>query len=297
MTDADNNENRTDLNKANPKISTNINLSASSETVPDDVETTETHDALTIEQANELVLEHQVWAESVAKAVARSWNMDWRLDGLDGAAMEALIFCARRFSPSRGVPFRGYARRRIHEASTEAARKSRGWRSSSSNQKEQKAREVSLELFNIFPELRVGELPYGDDSGSGESGTRSAIQQLIVGASLIAAREGITTTTAEELVDLKKLIKIVASLEPVHQHLLYKVYWEGLSLRTVAGEWDTDGLNVIREHKQLLIYLQKSLSHGKNNVIKPKVRPGLRPKATDLKKTGDSGPFSTLLSG
>jgi hypothetical protein len=41
---------------------------------------------LSEEDANALVIEHQGWAESIARAVARGWNMDWRLDGLDGAA-------------------------------------------------------------------------------------------------------------------------------------------------------------------------------------------------------------------
>src|SRR5262245_28432393 len=97
---------------------------------------------LSIEEADQLVLEHQGWAESIARSVARAWNMDWRLDGLDGAAMEALIFCARRFDPARGVPFRGYARKRIHEASTDAARKSRGWRKGlgTTSKSEQQAR-------------------------------------------------------------------------------------------------------------------------------------------------------------
>jgi DNA-directed RNA polymerase specialized sigma subunit len=249
---------------------------------------------LSIEEANQLVIENQSWAESIARSVARAWNMDWKLDGLDGAAMEALIFCARRFNTKRGVPFRGYARRRIHEASTEQARKSRGWKSSTSGNKDQKAREVSYELFNIFPELRVGDVALGDES---DSGVRSAIRQLIVGASLIAAKEGITTSSPDDIVDLKKLIKIVATLDAVHQYLIYKVYWEGLSLRTVAGEWNTDGLNVIREHKQLLTYLQKSIGNSKTSAMtKPKVRPGLRAKALDFKKQGDPGPFTTLIS-
>lgn len=108
-----------------------------------------------------LVVEHQGWAESIARSVARAWNMDWRSDGLDGAAMEALIFCARRFDPARGVPFKGYARRRIHEASTEEARKSRNWKLGiGSNAKtDHRAREVSAQLLEIFPEIRDGHIP------------------------------------------------------------------------------------------------------------------------------------------
>lgn len=251
---------------------------------------------LTTEQANELVLEHHGWTESIARSVARSWNLDWKLDGLDGAAMEALIFCARRFDPSRGVPFKGYARKRIHEASTEAARKSKGWRKSASNDsREQAAREISVELLNVFPELRSGELPLHEES-SGDSGadTRSAIRHLLVGASLIAAHHEAAGPTQDELLDYKRMIEMVACLEPVHQSLLWKVYWEGLSMRTVASDWGTDELNVIREHKALLEFLHKSVANGKVITV-PKIRPGLKQIALKLKRKIREGPFSQLI--
>src|SRR4051812_9493129 len=152
------------------------------------------------EQVERLVVENQGWAESIARSVARSWNMDWRLDGLDGAAMEALVFCARRFQADRGVPFRGYARRRIHEASTEQARRSRGWKTGfGGHSADQKARELSAQLLNVFPELRSGEIPFMEE---GEGDTRSAVRQLIVGASLLASKEPASDAAApDELVD------------------------------------------------------------------------------------------------
>ncbi|RMG44397.1 MAG: hypothetical protein D6719_01905 [Candidatus Dadabacteria bacterium] len=250
---------------------------------------------LSEEEANRLVLEHQGWAESIAKSVARAWNMDWRLDGLDGAAMEALIFCSRRFQPERGVPFRGYARKRIHEASTEAARRSRGWRRGSSATR--RAREISAEMLNMYPELRSGRLPYPDESsGYGEDNVRSAVRQLLVGATLISARQAITESSPEEAMDYKKLVEIMAKMEPVHQLILWKVYWEGSSMRSVATEWNTDELNVIREHQVLLTYLQKTLSKGSPPNKKLKVRPGLKDVAIKLKKSGSEGPFSALVS-
>lgn len=259
-------------------------------------------ETLSIDEANDLVLENQGWAESIARSVARSWNLDWQLDGLDGAAMEALIFCSRRFKPGRGVPFRGYARRRIHEAATEAARKSRGWKRglSTGTKEEQQARDISAELFNIFPELREGHLPDpGDDhggGGGGEDDVRAAIRQLLMGASLIAARQGANDANQEELLDYKRMVEALATLEPVHQVLLAKVYWDGLSLRNVAVEWETDGLNVMREHKVLLAYLNKSLALGRS-AQRPKVRPGLKAISLKLKRQGTPGPFSALIQG
>ena len=87
----------------------------------------------------------------------------------------------------------------------------------------------------------------------------------------------------------------MAKLEPVHQLLMYRVYWDGLSLRTLATEWDTDGLNVMREHKVLLAFLHKTFAVGKNSSSPPKVRPGLKPIATKLKKNGSGGPFTDVL--
>jgi DNA-directed RNA polymerase specialized sigma subunit len=245
---------------------------------------------LSEDEANDLTLEYRGWAESIARSVARAWNMDWQLDGLDGAAMEALIFCARRFQPDRGVPFKGYARKRIHEASTEAARKSRGWkRGVAGNSKADHAsREISAELFNVFPELREGQLPMGED---GSDDMRTAVRQLLVGASIIAAKQGMTEVLPDELLDYKRMVAKIAILEPVHQLILWKTYWEGSSMRTVATEWETDELNVIREHKVLLAFLLKSLSSQKPDQI-PKVRPGLKDIAAMLKNQNEPGPFS-----
>ena len=252
---------------------------------------------LTIEEANELVVEHQGWAESIARSVARSWNMDWRLDGLDGAAMEALIFCSRRFDPERGVPFKGYARKRVHEASTDAARKCKSWARGvgTSSAAQRRAREVSADLFSIFPELRSGALPFPEEvSGSVEGDTRAAIRHLLISANLLVARQGIASALPDEAMDYKKLIMILGEIEPIHQMIMWKVYWEGLSLRNVADNWDTDELNVIREHKVLLSYLQKSISKGNSKPI-PKLRPGLRKVAVKLKKEKLETPFADII--
>ena len=252
---------------------------------------------LSIEDANELVLEHTGWAESIARSVARAWNLDWQQDGLDGAAMEALIFCSRRFSPERGVPFRGYARRRIHEASTEAARQSKGWsRDDSGTRNERLAKEASVELLNLFPELRGGQLPGALDEASGEQGVRSSIRQLLVGATLVTTRQGLDAAGPDELLDYKKSLKFIATLELIHQLILWRMYWESESMRSIASSWDTDELNVIREHKVLLEFLQKSLSRGKQ-ASPPRVRPGLKAISLKLKKDKVEEPFGKLLKG
>ena len=249
---------------------------------------------LSEEQANELVLEHAGWAQSIARAVARAWNLDWQMDGLDGAAMEALIFCSRRFEPEMGVPFRGYARRRIHEASTEAARQSKGWaKSGSATQNERLAREVAVELFELFPDLRSGILPQVDEQ-QGEQTLRASIRQLLIGATLVTTRQGMDDASPEDLIDLKKSISFISTLEPIHQIILWKMYWESDSMRGIASDWETDELNVIREHKVLLDYLQKCFSTSKV-LAPPRVRPGLKTIALQIRKKKIPGPFTEFL--
>jgi DNA-directed RNA polymerase specialized sigma subunit len=251
---------------------------------------------LSVEEANSLVLEHKGWCESIAKSVARAWNLDWQMDGLDGAALEALLFCARRYQPDRGVPFRGYARKRIHEASSDAARKSKGWSrdAGSAARTERLAREVSADLFNVFPELRLGQLPYNEGEDGGDFSARFAIQQLLVGASIIAAKQGLANATPDEILDYKSMVEVMTRLDPFHQLLIFKIYWEGESLRSVANQWETDELNVIREHKVLLEFIQKSIVRG-NEVKTPRIRPGLKDISFKLQRTEAVGIFSRLI--
>ena len=60
-----------------------------------------------------MLQDHYGWAESIARAVARAWNLDWRLDGLDGAAMEALIFCSSLCCHPRNHPLTTPSFRRL----------------------------------------------------------------------------------------------------------------------------------------------------------------------------------------
>lgn len=247
-----------------------------------------------IETANALAVEHAGWAQSIARSVARGWDLDWENDGLDGAAMEALLYCSRRFDESRGVPFRGYARRRIHEAATEQARRSKGWRKGSgqSSTIDDQARELSHELLAIFPEIRTGELASEGDASDAD--TRASIRDLLMGAALLATKESPETLTLEDSIDLKRLIRAMSSLEPVHQVILWKVYWEGVSLRGLAEEWSVDSLSIIREHKMVLEHLCRTMQAGKQPLARPKIRPGLRTLSEGVKHNGFTSPFSSL---
>jgi len=245
------------------------------------------------ELVDRLVGEHAGWAASIARSVARAWNLDWELDGLDGGAYEALVFCSRRYDPAMGVPFRGYARRRIHESSTEEARKSKSWQRGvgANTQEEQDAREISARLFDVFPELRTGEMPLAD-SGSGEDGVRSSVRQLLASATMIAALQELNGGGPENAVDYKRMVQLVAELEPVHQSIIWGIYYQGLSMRSLAGEWKIDELNVIREHQLILQFIFTRISDPKRQIPKLKVRPGLRTVAQTLKRKKEPPPFA-----
>ncbi len=250
------------------------------------------------ELVNRLVQEHMGWTTSIAKAVARAWNMDWQLDGLDGGAFEALLFCARRYDPARGVPFRAYARRRIHEAATQEARKSKTWQQGvgANDQIEQDAREISARLFDVFPELRDGMLPDGGSESGGDDSMRSSVRQLLAGASLLAAFQQSAKENPELAVEYKDLLRVIATLDPVHQEIVWAVYWQGQSMRSLAEEWGLDDLSIIREHKEILEHLSAQVSNLRSSRPKPlKVRRGLRAKALQLKRTQDKGPFRQFI--
>lgn len=271
------------------------------------------NNTLSMEEANALVVENQAWAESIAKSVARAWNLDWKIDGLDGAALEALIFCSRRFDPTLEVPFKAYARKRIHEASQEAARKSKGWAISRKKDPEaHKAKEVSQELLKRYPELMEGQLVIYEDGEEvakakkvksleaqnevKEKATRLVLREMLLGADIIATRQELLQeyVDPDELLEAKRIICTIALLEIIHQQLIWAVYWEDLSLRSLAQEWKTDELNVIREHRVLLDWLSKNPSELKKALI-PKVRPGLRAIALQMKKNNVVGKFTELI--
>ena len=253
----------------------------------------ESSQALSIQEANALVAEHMGWAESIARSVARAWNLDWRLDGLDGGAMEALVYCSRRFDPSRGVPFKGYARRRIHEASTEGARRSRGWKRTKKNlsPEEDRSREISVNLLSTYPELREGRFPEGQEGGS-DSGGSYGIRQVLASAALLAMLPDTNQVSQEDAIDYKKTITIILEMDLIHQHILYDVYWEGKSLRQIAGEWNTEPLNIIREHQTLLSFLQKTMTAEKKRISVPRIRPGLRDLAITFTSEVRPSPFA-----
>jgi len=247
----------------------------------------------------QLVEENTGWAISIAKSVARSWNLDWQLDGLDGGALEALVFCAQRYDPIRGVPFRAYARRRIHESSTEEARKSKSWKHhlGTGSEAEQNAREISLRLFDLFPELRDGFLPSSSEPGNAPDEARVSIRRMLASASSLAFAPSTGFDNPEKAAEYREVFSVVGDLDLVHQLLIWEIYWKGSSMRALAGEWEVDELAIIREHKELMNHVFSTLSGKKAKHKRLKVRPVLRPVALRMVRSGEEAPFSRFRSG
>ncbi|MBP9839022.1 MAG: hypothetical protein KBC84_09970, partial [Proteobacteria bacterium] len=161
-------------------------------------------------------------------------------------------------------------------------------------QAEQDAREISAKLFDIFPELRDGLLPMdGDDE---EGGMRGCVRQLLTGASLVAAFREVGINNQESAMEYKQMLKIMSALEPVHQAIIWSVYWQGQSMRSLAEEWELDDLSVIREHKEILQHLSEEMEAGGKRPPKAlKVRRGLKNLVLKLKKNNDKGAFTQML--
>jgi DNA-directed RNA polymerase specialized sigma subunit len=245
-----------------------------------------------------LVDDHRDWAISIAKTIARSWNLDWQLDGIDGGAFEALLFCARRYDPSVGVPFRAYARKRIHESCTVEAKASKSWKyttGSGENNNEIQEREVSFKLFSIFPELREGMSLTTEDSQNvniPDSFLRATVKILLASASLISmAQETQELNTPDSALEMTNILGMLADLGSVHQNILWFVYWQDYSLRSLAEEWGVDELVVIREHQTLIEYLSKRFQNARGHRVDLKLRPKLRPLGEILNDSEHEFPF------
>lgn len=238
-------------------------------------------------EVENLILENKKWAEVVAYSVAKAWRLDAEVDGLVSASYEALVECAHRFDPSRGIPFRAYARRRVHEAACDAARQTKAWKEGQvfSGSIEAKARATAYELIKRFPELRDGRISLDTNS------LRGSVRQMILGATVIYMKEMHEAEERKDFTEYGKLISAITKLDKVHQWLIWKIYWEGHSLRGLAALWNADPLTIIREHQVILGFLSSILGQGASKSTPPKVRPSLRKVIADLNLEAIPSPF------
>ncbi|MCS6893613.1 MAG: hypothetical protein NZO16_03490, partial [Deltaproteobacteria bacterium] len=177
----------------------------------------------------------------------------------------------------------------------DAARSTKAWKEGQvfSGSIEAKARSTAYELIKRFPELRDGGIP----SDSNFNSLRSSVRQLLLGATIIHMKEQHESEDRFDFTDYNRLVTLVAGLEKIHQWIIWKVYWEGYSLRGLASEWHIDPLTVIREHQVILNYLMAAFQQADNDIrLKPpKVRPSLKKGFETLKIKHDPSPFEEFL--
>ncbi|MCS6962201.1 MAG: hypothetical protein NZT61_06855 [Deltaproteobacteria bacterium] len=240
-----------------------------------------------------LILENRQWAQVIARNVAKAWRLDPEVDGLISASLEALVECAHRYEVERGIPFRAYARRRVHEAACDAARATKAWKEGQvfSGSLEAKARSTAYELFKRFPELREGCLP----SDATLNSLRGSVRQLLLGATIIHIKEQQEQDERRDFSDYRRLITAIARLDKIHQWLIWKVYWEGFSLRGLASAWDSDPLTIIREHQVILSYFSNIFLKNLEKTTPPRVRPSLKKVFARLKLLNQPSPFEEFL--
>ena len=245
------------------------------------------------ELVHKLVEDFRGWAISISKSVARAWGLDFELDGLDGCAYEALHGCAMRFDPNFGVPFKSFARKRIHESCTKEAHNCKNWSygSLATTEVEQEAREISFKLFNIFPELHDGALPV--EATGCESELRSSIRHLLASATIISAFKNDISQNPEAGLEYKEMLGTLADLDPIHQNILWELYWQGQSMRALASEWGIDELVIVREHQSILEHISTRLENPKATASKRlKIRPKLRDLTDKVSNALELSPFA-----
>jgi len=143
--------------------------------------------------------------------------------------------------------------------------------------------------------LRMGKLPLAADGSEAKVTLKSSVKQLLAGASLLQAFKESPSENPELSMQHKELITFLSSMEPVHQEIIWGVYYKGQSMRSMAAEWGIDDLSVIREHKVLLAFLCQNLeTPGNGKTVK--VRRGLRTVVQELRRAKKLGPFSDFLA-
>lgn len=109
---------------------------------------------------------------------------------------------------------------------------------------------------------------------------------------MVAAFEQSGSDNPAIALEYKELIDILSSLEPVHQEIIFCIYYKGQSMRNLAEEWKIDDLSVIREHKVILEFLCERLENPGSRKSQLKIRRGLRTIAQTMRRKANAGPFT-----
>jgi RNA polymerase sigma factor for flagellar operon FliA len=186
---------------------------------------------------------------AIARRIAREVGSNAELDDLLSYGREGLLDAARRFDPSRGVPFRGYASFRVRGAIIDGVRKS-----------SRLPRRTHERLNGLLAATRTSEGAYEDALAPAPPGATSADAERALGEHLAAMATavavGLLATTgfsdegermpvsvednAEEALGRAELLAVVreaiGELPREEQALVRRHYLEGERFDHVAAE-------------------------------------------------------------
>ncbi len=220
-----------------------------------------------------LVSAHLGLASSIARRILRQTAAPaGLLPDLESAAFEGLFDAARRFEPSRGVPFIGYAAIRVRGAVTDWLRREGAL-----------SRRTYARLTGLEGAWRVADAVPHDDAGTARDLDDALADHLATMATALAlglhaapdgsTRAEVASEELDEAPDVRlsrqqtreALLAAVARLDEPGRSILRRHYFEGEGLGDVARALGHSPSWASRLHSAALASLARALgAHGRD---------------------------------
>jgi RNA polymerase sigma factor FliA len=196
-----------------------------------------------------LITSHLDLVPIIARQVMRSLGVQMNFqEELEGYGREGLVFAAKRFDPTRGIPFRSFANYRIRGSMIDALRKE------STLPRKSRERLKQLESTNELNEQASEEnaAPAAQSSSASDMDHRLAVhlgnlatamatgllaERGHEGESSVAIDDGLSPEEEVSRAELRKLLKsAIATLGDQEQVLINRHYFQGDRFDMVAAE-------------------------------------------------------------
>lgn len=169
-------------------------------------------------------------------------------EDLRGVAYEALVRAARRFDPSRGIPFRAFARQRIHWALVDYQRREdRAYR---------RAKRASQKVERLSALQHLAPSGLGPDCVNNplrEAKERARVLEMEKWVSALHEGPALASRQEGRDNDPKVVLEpLLRALNPAERRLLAALYREGLSLSQYARRHGISHSTASRRHAAIL---------------------------------------------
>jgi RNA polymerase sigma factor for flagellar operon FliA len=202
--------------------------------------------------------------EVIAAHISRSVGRSIEFDDLVGAGREGLLDAARRFEPTRGVPFRAYAHLKVRGAILDAVRQL------SLLSRRTYERIAALQAAALVSEGEAEQAFAGGRSADPRAADRALAEHLssiamaaVVGMAAETRGESSDDSSPEDALARAELIKIVrgaiAELSNEESELVRRHYLEGERLEDIAQDLDLSKSWASRLHTRAIARLSKRL--------------------------------------